>query len=88
VGVGRASRAVRERRAVVLCPCGSQWFGRYTIDNPVIAEHRARCGPPIGILAFQALGHIVKWPAWWTAAEVPEGGRWRRRRSRDRAAEA
>jgi hypothetical protein len=58
-----------EPRRVVLCPCGEQWFGTWTIDNPAIADHRGRCGEPIGVRAFLALGHVVKWPPWWDFPE-------------------
>lgn len=54
---------------VVLCRCGAQWFGLATVGNSVLADHVARCGPPVGVLEFQSLGHTVKWPSWWKGPE-------------------
>jgi hypothetical protein len=62
----------KEPRIAVFCPCGAQWLGRVALDNPVIADHRRRCGPPISAEAYQALGYRIKWPLWWTESERAE----------------
>ena len=59
----------REPRVAVFCRCGARWFGKHAIDNPVIASHRARCGPPITGAAFERAGFRFNWPYGWTQAE-------------------
>jgi len=59
----------RDPRVAVFCSCGAQWFGRHAIDNPVIADHAERCGPPILRSEFEHLGFTVKFPKGWTRAE-------------------
>ncbi len=53
----------------VFCRCGAAWFGKYATDNPVIDRHRARCGPPVSVARYEALGWRIKWPQWWTRRE-------------------
>jgi hypothetical protein len=50
----------------VFCRCGAEWYGHYAVGNPVIADHRKGCGPSITRAEFEALGHRVHLPKWWT----------------------
>jgi len=59
----------REPRVAVFCRCGARWFGKHAIGNPVIADHRERCGPPITADAFERAGFQMGWPTGWTQAE-------------------
>jgi hypothetical protein len=60
-------------RISVFCLCGAQWHGRYAVNNPVIEDHAARCGPPAALEEYEAAGHRAKFPRWWTAAPALEG---------------
>ena len=50
----------------VFCRCGAAWFGEHTVDNPNIAAHVDRCGPPITETGYRLLGFRIKWPSSWT----------------------
>lgn len=63
-------KTATEPRVAVFCRCGAQWFGQHAINNPVIADHEARCGPRISAAQFERRGFRLKWPKSWTKAAI------------------
>lgn len=69
----KRSRAHREANPclAVYCGCGVQWYGEYAdpANNPAITLHAARCGEPVSLAQFEALGHTVRFPSSWSSRQ-------------------
>ena len=69
----KANKRKPEPRQTILCRCGAQWHGRSTVGNPVIADHRVKCGPPITAADFKTLSNRshgrINFPSSWADAE-------------------
>src|SRR5262252_6335187 len=61
IGSGSGGRT-RTPDTMISCACGAQWFGKYAVENPIIADHQGgRDGCRlVEHEEFLALGHRCK----------------------------